>query len=499
MNWFWLHSCRHGLVTSAGGLPHHGAGQPARRRAARRILYALAGMVVAGAAAGCTGSPGSTGQGRAATGASPLPVFVSRTVPDAAVGTQLTWFLGAVAEVPWSRQVIQAHFDSGFLAQVSPDQINSLLEEVSVRLGASLTGVLWQDPARDPVTLRAVADIGGLQSAVTISVDSAGLISGLLLMPYQPPPASWAQADQDLAALAPDASLLVARVSPDGNCTPVHQVAASAARPLGSMFKLFVLGALAHQIAAGRVSWTQELTVTDAVKSPGSGSLQDDPDGTRISVQQTAAMMVSTSDNTAADMLIGLVGRSAVQAQDRQWSDHAALNVPFLTARESLLLKIINYPALANRYLSLAPGQRAAFLASSVDPLPFNQAQLQNLSQAWTGPRDIDTIEYFASPDDICRAFAGLQQLAAQPALAPLGSILSASNGDIELDPAQWPTVWFKGGSEPGVLTLGYLATNSRGQTFVVVGMLADPAAAPPPQATAGLLAIAQGAFGLVR
>ena len=49
------------------------------------------------------------------------------------------------------------------------------------------------------------------------------------------------------------------------------------------------------------------------------------------------------------------------------------------------------------------------------------------------------------------------------------------------------------------MLTLGYLATNSKGQTFVVVGMLANPAAAPPPQATAGLLAIAQGAFGLVR
>jgi len=63
------------------------------------------------------------------------------------------------------------------------------------------------------------------------------------------------------------------------------------------MFKLFVLGALAHQIAAERVS----------------------------------------SDNTAADMLIHLVGRSAVQAQDRQWSDHAALNVPFLTTRELFL------------------------------------------------------------------------------------------------------------------------------------------------------------------
>jgi hypothetical protein len=205
-------------------------------------------------------------------------------------------------------------------------------------------------------------------------------------------------------------------------------------------------------------------------------------------------MMIAISDNTAADMLAQLVGRPAVQAQDRQWSDHAALNVPFLTAREGLLLKI--YPALAHQYLRLAPSRRAAFLASSVDPLPFSQAQTQSLPGP---PTDIDTIEYFASPDDICRAFAGLQQLTAQPALAPLGPILSADGGNIGLDPAQWPTVWAKGGSEPGVLTVGCLATDSKGQTFVVAGMLKDPAAALAPSAEPRLQAIVRGAFGLIR
>jgi hypothetical protein len=131
--------------------------------------------------------------------------------------------------------------------------------------------------------------------------------------------------------------------------------------------------------------------------------------------------------------------------------------VPFLTAREGLLMKIC--PALAKKYLSLAPGQRAASLASMVDPLPFRQAQAQSLPGS---PTDIDTIEYFASPDDICRAFAGLQQLAAQPALAPLGPILSADSAGIGLDPAQWPTVWFKGGSEPGVLTLAIWPPTAR-------------------------------------
>ena len=361
--------------------------------------------------------------------------------------------------LPWSQQVIQAHFDSGFLAHISPAQLNSVLAQLPGALGASvpssgasLTGLLSQDPAHDPDTLVAVAAFGSVELTVSLAVDGAGLISRLALTPYQPPPASWAQVDRELAALAPDASLLAARVSPGGGCTPVHQVAASAARPLGSMFKLFVLGALAHQIAARRVSWDQPLTVTAPLKSLPSGQLQDEPDGTQVSVQETAAKMISISDNTAANMLINLVGRSAVQAQDRQWSDHAALNVPFLTTREAFILKLSQWPALANRYIAADQAGRQALLASTVDraPLPAMAA-----AQAFVTPRDIDAIEWFASPDDICRAFAGLRQLAAQPRLAPLGSILSGNDGGIGLDPAQWPTVWFKGGSEPGVATAG--------------------------------------------
>ena len=426
MNWFWFRS-RHRRVTSAGGLAHDSAGQPAWRKAARRLGYAWLGVVLAAAAAGCTGSPGSTGQGQAATAAS-SPVFVSKTAPGTPVGRQLTWFLRAVGQLPWSRQVIQAHFGAGFLAQSSPAQINSVTEQILAAegmslssSGASLTGLLCRPGPRP-----GLAPGGGRLRLGQADGEHLGrprrADQRAVAQPVSACAGQLGPGGRELARLAPNASLLAARVSPGGHCTPVHQVAAAAARPLASMFKLFVLGALAHQIAAGRVSWNQELTVTDALKSPGSGSLQDVRSGTRVSVRQTAAMMIAISDNTAADMLIHLVGRAAVQAQDRQWSGHAALNVPFLTAREGLLMKI--YPALANRYLSLAPSQRTAFLASKVDPLPFGQAQAQTLPGS---PTDIDTIEYFASPDDICRAFAGLQQLAAQPKLAPLGPILSAA------------------------------------------------------------------------
>ena len=98
----------------------------------------------------------------------------------------------------------------------------------------------------------------------------------------------------------------------------------------------------------------------------------------------------------------------------------------------------------------------------------------------------------------MCRAFAGLQQLSQQPKLSPIESVLSVNKGGLGLDPSQWPTVWFKGGSEPGVLTLGYMATNSKAQTFVVSAMLSNATAALAPSATVAVLEALVNAFGLM-
>lgn len=65
------------------------------------------------------------------------------------------------------------------------------------------------------------------------------------------------------------------------------------------------------------------------------------------------------------------------------------------------------------------------------------------------------------------------------------------------LDPRQWQSVWFKGGSEPGVITLNYLATTRGGQSYVVSVLAANPAAPIPDTATAPLLTAIKGAFNL--
>jgi hypothetical protein len=434
----------------------------------------------------CGGS--ASGSAPAGVPSASTAVLMAATIPDTPAGTQLRWFLSAVAHAPLSPQEVDSHFDGSFLAEISVARINMILAEFPTA-GGSLVKLL----AEDPSSLIAIAEFGSDRVNVSLSVDGSGRIDGLRLAPA-PSVSSWTEIDETLRALAPDVSFLAARVV-KGSCQPVHQVASSTPRPLASEFKLFVLGALVHRVATGQVRWNQELTVQSRFKSSGNvvgdGSLQFSPVGTKVSVRETATKMISISDNTAADMLINLVGRAAVEAQVKHWSSTPELDVPFLTTRETVLLHYVDWPTLANTYLKLAPNEREAFLGSSVDPRPLGEVEDS------TEPRDIDKIEWFGSPDDLCRAFVGLQQLSHQ-LKSPIASIFAVNKGGLGLDPPAWPTVWFKGGSEPGVLTLGFMATDAKGRTFVVSAMLSNPGAALAPSATVALLEAVVGAFGLM-
>ena len=112
----------------------------------------------------------------------------------------------------------------------------------------------------------------------------------------------------------------------------------------------------------------------------------------------------------------------------------------------------------------------------------------------WETPRMIDRAEWFGSPRDMCQAYAGLwaQQ---EP---PVNAALSINDGGIALPAAEFPTVWFKGGSEPGVLTLNYLARAADGTLVAASVMLSDPDnplnETAPPQA----VALLRGAIPLV-
>jgi len=412
------------------------------------------------------------------------------TSPATPVGQQLDWLLGASAALPLSDSEISAHFDTAFLAQVGPSELNSVLAGLGPPGPMTLVGV----SETGTTSLQAVVAIGPARYSVQLGVDPAGLIDGLLFRSAAQRLTTWSAVDRQISATAPRVSFLAARVDADGTCATVNSISAGTPRPLGSMFKLFVLGALANEIRDHRLGWSQKVTVTSAIKTGGSGTLQNVPDGTTLMVEQAAIKMISISDNTAADLLLKLVGRAAVEHQVEQWSSHASLDIPFLMVSELFALKYDDFPKLADHFLSLSPSGRTAYLRSTIDAVPASAEVAGNV------PRDVNTIEWFASPDDLCRTFAGLRSLGAERGLSEVGTVLSVNNGGIDLNGNLWPTVWFKGGSEPGVLSLGYLARDNLGRTFVVVVMIDNPTSAFNERATAlQLLSLVAGAFDLLR
>jgi hypothetical protein len=432
-------------------------------RSAWPLLVVAVGLL----ASACSPAGAPTPAGSATVAATTRPAEVVAP-PDTAAGAQLRWLLAATAHLPVSDGQVRAHFDAAFLAEDDAAVLNQSLQAVT---GAEVRSIQVSE-------LNTVVAIVSARAAapteVWLTVDSRGLISELRISPATtgPTPATWADVDAALRSVAPQVRLLVADVS-NGSCRTVHSIDPGTAAPIGAAFKLYVLAALGHAVASGTVRWNQPLTVTAQLKSLPAGELQNEPDGTQVSVLDTAAAMTSLSDNTATDMLINLVGRSAVEdALTTTGMADPALDRPLLTTREIFVLKLRQWPALAERYISANEPSRRTLLASTVDraPLPAVAA-----AGSWIAPRDINSLEYFASASDICRAYASLAALAARPGLSPIGQVLSLNDDSLALDPAQWKTTWFKGGSEPGVLTMAYLATTRTGHSYVVTVLAEDP------------------------
>ena len=85
--------------------------------------------------------------------------------------------------------------------------------------------------------------------------------------------------------------------------------------PQASAIKIPVLLEVLRQAEAGRLSLEDRHAVSRAVQVGGSGVAQHFGDGTSsLSVGDLAVLMIVLSDNTATNMLVGLVGMDSVNA-----------------------------------------------------------------------------------------------------------------------------------------------------------------------------------------
>jgi beta-lactamase class A len=317
----------------------------------------------------------------------------------------------------------------------------------------TLSGV---DIKAGAATLHLITSYGARQD-IRIHTGDDTLVDGFDVTTQPPTISSWHDIDTVLGKTEARYSWQVAKVN-DGQCDRVAGTNTAQSLPLASIFKLYVLYAVADAVKAGTVSWEDQLTVTEKGKAVGSG--MELPVGAHISVRTAAEKMIATSDNMATDMLIGKVGTQAVDSALAEAGHHdPAAMTPFPTMYE-LFTVAWGKPDLREQWKRANPQTRAQLLQQANSHVYQPDPMRAHVPASGYGA------EWYGSAEDICRVHVALQAGAVGNA-APVKQILAAAPG-INLDRRVWPYIGAKAGGLPGDLTFSWYAVDRTGQPWVV-------------------------------
>ncbi len=373
---------------------------------------------------------------------------------------------------------IDTNTPQGLRARQTLDMVNSEwpIGTVGVRTMAvpqqvdaitSAMGNLWVDR---PITVAGV-DIGagvatlhvltpyGAAQDIELRTNDAGMVDRFAVDLRPPAIKKWADIDAELTKSGARYSYQVSKVT-DGKCVSIAGTNIDLSLPLASIFKLYVLLAVADAVKAGTLSWNDSLTVTEEAKAVGSAGLEELPAGAQVSVRTAAQEMISASDNMATDLLIARLGPGAVERALVTAGHHdPASMTPFPTMHE-LFSVGWGEPDLREEWKRATPQDRVKLLQQT------NSRPFQPDPSRQHTPASTDGVEWYGSAADICRVHAALQAAAVGRA-EPVRQILSTSPG-IDLDKTKWPYIGAKGGNLPGDLTFSWYAVDHTGQPWVV-------------------------------
>ena len=224
---------------------------------------------------------------------------------------------------------------------------------------------------------------------------------------------------------------------------------------VGSSFKLIVLKVLRDRITLeDKYSWKDTREIKNNLKSLPAGILQDWPEGSVLTIESLAALMMSLSDNTATDILIDWLGKKNIEALISQD------NHPLLTTREWFIIK--HNQAILERYRNANKKQKRSILAEIQDyPLPDLEQFLKDL----TKPLAID-VEWLFSTQQLCSLIEEVRDL-------PIMKINSGMA--IGIDKDDWKQITFKGGATPGVSNFTAWLQANNGKSYCVSATWNNP------------------------
>jgi len=400
--------------------------------------------------------------------------------PSTSAGKQLSWILEVLNGAPLGD--LSARFSERFMEQFKPGELAKELKSLKVEgfrnKDVDIVRVL-NDEKDDSVEV-IVRGVGTSRifSLFLVTDETTGKIAGLLFGPAggaagDDESATWDAYTGDLGEMRGTASFGAYELVPENaevpagpfRLVPVYEFGENHFLAIGSTFKLWVLGAVATEVHAGRLAWDQPVEIRESFKSLPSGSMHTEAAGTVHPLSHFATQMISISDNTATDHLLRLVGREKVEAYMASVHARPALNVPLLTTREMFTLKLSADRDLMPTYVEAGPDDRRGMLAAGGAVARDVPSPL--LLAAWKAPVEIAKIEWFARPRDCCAAMSDLHRLEQLPGMGPLGAALRKNPG-IPQNPSVWKSVAFKGGSEPGVMNLTFLLERVDGRWFAL-------------------------------
>ena len=396
--------------------------------------------------------------------ASPVPALAAPAAAEQSILRQRA--AEALAVLQGTREAT-ATFGERFLAAVPAAKFAALSHQLQAENGKLVAIEDVRATGSNSGTFRLRFERAAASGTIALEGQAPFKISGFWIGEPLPLDDSMAKITQEFATLPGHSGFAVVRLG-DDKPTTIAAAHAGEQFAIGSTFKLWVLDALAEEIEAGRHRWDEVVTLDH--RSLPSGQTQDWPANASVTVETLATLMISISDNTATDALIGLIGRERV-ADRIHATGHGdpARMLPLLTTAEAFALKLS--PSLSDAYAGADEAGQAHILAGLH---PYAVLAGANSAVGDGEPAAIDSAEWFASPDDIARVLDTLRRRSDPRVLAILGVAPGLTSEWHE----GFAYLGFKGGSETGVENLSWLVRKPSGGWYAVTASWNNPKAA---------------------
>jgi beta-lactamase class A len=357
-------------------------------------------------------------------------------------------------------------FAPSFLAAVPPTQLKALSDQFIAQHGQPLKISGVDSKGTTGATIKIEYEKAIATADISIEPTAPNKVVGLLIKGFERKGYTAVKIDADFAALPGKAGYLVEKIGDGGSRQQVAGRATGQQFAIGSTFKLYVLAELASQVQAGRRSWSDVVPILE--NNYSSSATQNWPRSTPVTLQTLTTWMISVSDNAATDALIRVLGREAIEEKlatiGHSDPDRA---LPLLTTVEAFALK--SNPALLAQFEKASEAQQRALLDAQASALKYENI---NMVAFGSGPVAIETIEWFASPADVSALMNNIRQIGNKTAL----DVMAVNKGVAPVSAAKWQYLGYKGGYEPGVISMSFLAQSKTGDWYVISGSWNNPA-----------------------